>query len=339
MKPWIPGLLLFGAAGAAVAAPLASIPVQAQAAYASYRSEGVLQAVRSAALAVPVAGRITALPVSVGVRVAAGQLLAQVDDAAARASAEASRAQISAAEAQLNEAKKQYARAQALAARQYLSVAALDRATAQLKSAEAQARAQIASARAAGAQAGLFRLSAPFAGLVARVNGDLGAVTMPGQPIVEVYDPSALRVEVALPASVYAQVRQNVAPTIRLADGRSVEPKNIEWFPATDPASQTRNVRLRLPAGIQLPPGQLATVDFALAGQHAALTVPRQSVLHQREYDAVYVLDSQQRPHLRYIRLGNAQGDRVEIESGLTAGERVALEPEAAARQAAGGQP
>lgn len=337
MKIWIPGLMLLVAAGAQAAA-LSSVSVQRQPIYGGYHSEGVVQALRSAALAVPVAGRITRLPAAVGQHVNAGQLLAQVDDAGAQETAQASRAQIAAAQAQLLEAKKQYARAKVLAAKQYLSAAALDRAEARLAGAEAQANAQIASAHAAGAQAGLFRLSAPFAGLVARVNGDLGAVTMPGQPIVELYDPAALRVEVELPISVYAKVRQNIAPAVRLGDGAVQAVQKIEWFPSTDPKSQTRTVRLILPAGARAVPGQLAGVDFVLADRHTALTVPRRSVLHQREYDAVYVLDSRQQPQLRYVRLGGAQGDRVEVESGLAAGDRVALDPEAAAR-ASGGQP
>ena len=37
-------------------------------------------------------------------------------------------------------------------------------------------------------------------------------------------------------------------------------------------------------------------------------------------------------PMLRQVRLGPTQGDRVEILSGVSAGERIALDPQAAAR-------
>ena len=47
---------------------------------------------------------------------------------------------------------------------------------------------------------------------------------------------------------------------------------------------------------------------------------------------AVYVVDAKGVPALRQVRLGRAEGDTVEVLAGLSAGERVALDPQAAAR-------
>jgi multidrug efflux pump subunit AcrA (membrane-fusion protein) len=47
----------------------------------------------------------------------------------------------------------------------------------------------------------------------------------------------------------------------------------------------------------------------------------------------VYVLDSNRHPILRQVRLGRTVDDTVEILSGVAAGERVALDPQAAARE------
>jgi membrane fusion protein, multidrug efflux system len=44
------------------------------------------------------------------------------------------------------------------------------------------------------------------------------------------------------------------------------------------------------------------------------------------------VLDAQDRPLLRQVRLGRTLGDKVEVLSGIRAGERVALQPQAAAK-------
>jgi len=46
----------------------------------------------------------------------------------------------------------------------------------------------------------------------------------------------------------------------------------------------------------------------------------------------LYVLDAGNKPLLRQVRLGRSDGERVEVLSGLSAGERVAAEPQAAAR-------
>jgi len=54
--------------------------------------------------------------------------------------------------------------------------------------------------------------------------------------------------------------------------------------------------------------------------------------VRRAELTALYVLDANGRPLLRQVRLGRSDRDRVEILSGLAAGERVATEPQVAAR-------
>ncbi len=50
------------------------------------------------------------------------------------------------------------------------------------------------------------------------------------------------------------------------------------------------------------------------------------------ELTGVYVLGDDGRALLRQVRLGRAQGDTVEVLAGVSAGERVVLDPQAAAR-------
>lgn len=330
---------------ATAAPPLATVTVGSRMDAAAYQAEARVEAVRQAALAVPVAGAVTELKVQAGDRVAAGQMLLQVEGKAAADQAAAARAQIAAAEAQRVQARQEYTRAQALAAQKFLSAAALDQAEAKYRSAEAQARAQIASAGAAAAQAGLYRLTAPFAGWVSQVDTERGDVAVPGKPLLTVYDPSALRVTATVPATVAERVRRDALPEIAIApDGAAplrLTPSKVTWLPSTDPLAQTRTVRLDLPASAdvqRLPPGTFARVAFPLAAgkaEAAPLAVPGQALVRRGELSAVYVLDAAQRPRLRYVRPGVALADgTVPILAGLKTGERVALDPEAATRQA-----
>lgn len=317
-------------ASPALAAPLPTLLLGNLQQQASYQSQGVVQAQRSAQLAVPVSGRITQLSARAGDSVKAGTVLARVDGEAAQQSASASQAQIAAAQAQLEQARREFARTQKLAAQNFISASALDGAQAQLKTAEAQARAQIAAARAAGAQAGLYQLSAPFAGTIARVNGDLGALAMPGQAIVELYDGNALRVEIQLPASVYANVNQQATPTLNWR-GQVLKVGRIEWFPATDANSQTRTVRVNLQAGSPVPVGEMVQAGFTLRNSSSQLRVPAAAVSRQREFDAVYTVDVSGRPSLRYVRLGSMENGTYPVLAGLRAGERIAANAEQAA--------
>ena len=65
------------------------------------------------------------------------------------------------------------------------------------------------------------------------------------------------------------------------------------------------------------------------AGQKGAerLFVPTSAVLQRAEMTAVYVVNAQGKPSLRQVRLGTAQGDQVEVLSGVSAGDKVVLEP------------
>ncbi|MGL6044999.1 MAG: efflux RND transporter periplasmic adaptor subunit [Vogesella sp.] len=317
-------------ASPALAAPLPTLLLGSQQHSPLYHSQGVVQAQRSAELSVPVSGRITQLSVRAGDNVKAGTVLARVDGEAARQSASASQAQIAAAQAQLAQAQREFARTQKLAAQNFISASALDAAQAQLKTAEAQARAQMATVRASGAQAGLYQLSAPFAGTIARVNGDLGALAMPGQAIVAMYDGSALRVEVQLPASVYANLNQQAAPVLSWR-GQALKVGRIEWFPSTDAGSQTRTVRINLQAGSAVAVGEMVQAGFSLRGSDSQLRVPAAAVSRQREFDTVYVVDHSGRASLRFVRLGSAENGTFPVLAGLRAGERIAANAEQAA--------
>jgi multidrug efflux pump subunit AcrA (membrane-fusion protein) len=54
--------------------------------------------------------------------------------------------------------------------------------------------------------------------------------------------------------------------------------------------------------------------------------------MQRAELSVVYVVGRDGAPLLRQVRLGRGDGDRVEVLSGLAAGERVAIDPQAAAR-------
>ena len=60
--------------------------------------------------------------------------------------------------------------------------------------------------------------------------------------------------------------------------------------------------------------------------------MPARALVRRAELTAVYVVGADHRPQLRQVRVGRASGDAIEILSGVSQGERVALDPQAAAR-------
>jgi RND family efflux transporter MFP subunit len=327
----------------AAAQPLASAPVRVAAGARTVSYDGSVEAVRQTALAAQVAGAVIGLEAKAGDAVRAGQTLVRLDARTAEQSAVANDAQTQAARAALEVATRELERQRQLFQNDYISRAALERAEAQYKSTRAQLDAQLAQAGAARTQTGLHAVKAPYAGVVAEVPVSLGDMALPGRPLLTLYDPSALRVSVALPQTLAARgidprsVRLEIPG---LPGAASVAPVRVTVLPTVDAATHTALVRLDLPADLAgARPGQFARVWLADSGVPAGtvpaprLYVPAGAVVRRAELTAVYVIDEKQRPVLRQVRLGPpAANGEVEVLAGISAGERVALDPQAAAR-------
>lgn len=338
-------LSLLGPLSWAAAAPLATYTVQAQGQHSPQAFDGVVEAVRQATLAAQVAGAVVQLEVKVGDRVAAGQMLLRLDARAADQATVAQEAQGLAAKAALDLAQQDLARQRQLLQQQFISAAAFERAEAQFKASQAQWQAQVAQTQAARAQGGFYVLRAPFAGVVSELPANLGDMATPGRPLVTLYDPSRLRITAAIPKGLAAasSVRLEVPGSAEQALSASA----LQWLPAVDARSNTVQLRAELAAAAAtgLAPGMFARVWVAGASPAKAasaaadataragsVSVPLNAVVKRAEMTGVYVLDAQQRPLLRQVRLGPVSGSQVEVLAGLSVGERVALDPQAAAR-------
>ena len=338
--------LTLAVAGAlAVASPalaqLASAPVRSTGSAHSAGFDGAVEAVRQTVVAAQVPGAVVEIAVKAGDTVKAGQLLMRLDARAADLNAAAGDAQVAAGKAQLDAATKEYERQKQLFAKQYISQAALERAESQYKATQAQVNAQLAQAGAAKTQSGFYIVRAPYAGVVAELPVSLGDMAMPGRPLLTLYDPAQLRVTAAVPQSVAAALGDKAQLKVELPGlaqaQRWVQPAKVQLLPTVDAATHTMQIRADLPAGITgATPGLFARVWLPAAdgaGSAPRLSVPASAVLRRAELNAVYVIGADGKPLLRQVRTGRVEGEQVEILSGLAANEKVALDPQAAARQ------
>ncbi|MEO6227845.1 MAG: efflux RND transporter periplasmic adaptor subunit [Thermomonas sp.] len=297
--------------------------------------DGVIEAVRRADLSAQTAGRVTSVDVDVNARVAAGTVLLRISAVEQDAGANTARAQLRAAEASAVEAQQNYQRFAALAAGQYVSRAQVDQTRAARDAAVAArdaARAQLAQA---AQQAAYTVVRAPFAGVVARRDVEPGESVSPGQPLLSVYAPGALRIEVAVPQTRAEAIRGDPRAHVLLPGGRQVVPARVIVFPVADVATHSVNVRIELPDLDLAPaPGTTAKVVFdadasAAGSTGAMLHIPASAVAQRGELSGVYVRQGN-RLLLRQLRLGSQAGDMVEVISGLNAGDKVASDPVAA---------
>ena len=182
-------------------------------------------------------------------------------------------------------------------------------------------------------------VQAPFSGVVSDVPVTLGDMAMPGRPLVVVHDPSALRITANV-AQALMLTSQSPEQTIRyevMGQGAAKSSAQVQWLPTVDPATHTVQLRITLPVNTTgLVPGMFARVWLPqvsggrTAGQR--VQVPQRAVVRRAEMTGVYVIGIDGKPQLRQIRIGRSVGERIEVLSGLGAGERIVPDPQSAVR-------
>ena len=303
--------------------------------------DAVVEAVRQTAVAAQVSGAIVSLQVKVGDQVKAGQELLRIDARSANQNAAASHAQVEAARASLHVAAKDFERQKQLFQKQYISQAALDRSQAQFQATQAQVQAMQSQSDAAQTQSRFFVVKAPYAGVVSEVVVTLGEMAMPGKTLLVMHDPAAMRITATIAQSAMAANYANVQfeiPGLQSMPTR-MDAGSGSVLPVMDAATHTAQIRVGIPASVKgAAPGMFARVWLATdkttqaEGKVQRLYVPIQVVVRRAELIAVYVVDDKGKVYLRQVRLGNTVGEQVEVLSGLRAGEKVATQPQAAAK-------
>jgi len=251
------------------------------------------------------------------------------------------------AQAQVDQVRLQaeQARAQAQAAQTQLEIAktALDSARQQWTMTETgtraeelqAARAQVAQARALAAfvrqRVANMVIRAPHAGRVSGVTASVGDFLRSGDfpgggSVALVYDDQAMEAEVQIGERDLALINIGQRATLRLEDaaGRAVAASVRTVAPAADPASRSARVRLRLRANTGIArPGTFARGEIIVEERSGVLLIPRAAIIGG-ERPTVRVV-SNEIVQVRPVTLGIEQGERIEVRTGVVAGERVVV--------------
>lgn len=276
---------------------------------------GSVRSVQRATLAAKVMGSVAELPVTLGQRVAAGELLLKL-------SATEIAARVAQARAQLNVAVRDLERERALLAK--------GASTSELvRSLEDRAAGTEAALREAETMLGYTELRAPFAGVIAKKFVDAGDLAAPGQPLLGLDGVDEFQIDAAVPDSLVGALApgQSLAVSVP-STGRRFDGTIAEISSATDATARTVLIKIAVPAGAAVRPGQFARV--ALPGSPVrALLVPASAVSRVGQMERVFVAAPDKRAVLRLVKTGAVHGDRIEILSGLDAGESVVVAPPA----------
>lgn len=288
-------------------------------------------------VAVRVAGFVRSTPVAVGDVVAAGQVLVELDERPLRlaysvavATAAAANSSRAAAEARVALASQVVDRLRGLGSSAALSQGALDDAEQELRLAhaglqEAADRVAAADARLDSAQFDLDsrRVVAPFAGVVLSRSAQLGAYLKAGDPVARLLDTGSLELEAEVPGQVLSGLTVGGQVNGQFESGEPLTAVVRAVVPVENARTRTRPVRLTLsrpPESISLAVGQTVVISVPRQAPREVLTVAKDALIREAGgWVVLVVVDGAAAQRL--VELGAFAGDRVEVLSGLAAGD------------------
>ncbi len=311
---------------------------------------GTIRSTTIATLSAKTSGNVTSINVSEGDRVKAGQLLLTIDDRdvaaqqrkagagideveSAIAGADAGRV---AAASQADLATSTYNRFVQLRERGSVSPQEFDEVEARYRAAVAQKAAadrmydQMVARRAqargdadtASAMLSWTRITSPVDGVVTARHADVGMQAMPGMPLITVEAVSAYRLDTTVDESRIGAIAQGSKATVIVdATGAVIEGTIAHVSPALDPGSRSYVVKISLPSTAGLASGMSARARFTV-GETKTISVPKAALVAQGQLTGVWGVDADGVTRLRFIQTGRDLGERVEVLSGLSDGDR-----------------
>ena len=285
---------------------------------------GTIKPQREVVISSEGAGRVIVLAAALGTKVEAGALLARLDATVQDAQREQARAALRQARAALELAQSEFERSKTLHEQQALPDSLLEQARIGRDSSDASVAAAEAGLKLAEKAVSNCSLRAPFAGTVAEVHLELGALVAPGTPAFQLMSVGRLQVLAAVSSSVVGRIEEGMAVLLRVPSiGDRLFHGQVEHLgPSADPRTHTYPLEVLVDnADGALRPGMMAKVEIILEQRSEAVLVPRACIFEGARPSVFVVADG--RAVARPVELGQSHGDQVEVLSGVAAGELI----------------
>ncbi|MDF3931263.1 efflux RND transporter periplasmic adaptor subunit [Pseudomonas citronellolis] len=293
-----------------------------------------LEAWQEAAIHARVSGYLKSWRSDIGTPVKAGQVLAEIDSPDLDQ-------QLQQAAARLQQAKANAHLARTTAERWRNLLAS--HSVARQEADEKQANAEAADANVAAAQADYARLAsleayktlqAPFAGVVTARRTDVGqliqADSASGPELFRIADTHRLRLYVPIPQNYANAVHPGLSISFSVPEhpGRAFQARYSGSSTAVDPRSGSLLAEFVAdnPDGALLP-GDYAEASLPAPHDAARLSIPSSALIFRAGGTQVAVLDGNGKVRLRDIHIALDLGDRLQVDQGLGASDRVIDNP------------
>ena len=176
------------------------------------------------------------------------------------------------------------------------------------------------------------QIIAPFTGVVTKRYADTGSLIQAGQDnntqtltVVQVAESDLLRLRMPVPETDVPCIQVGGDVQVKVnATGHTFTGKIIRFSRALDTNTRTMLTEVDVPnRDLSLNPGMYADTTIQLQQRNDALILPAQAVVQSGDQSYVLVVDATNHVEKRNVTLGIQTSNRVEITSGLQAGDNV----------------
>jgi len=356
------GLLLSGCGGSSGRPPMPSVPVTVAAAAqgpAPYVvvADGTVEPLQTVQVESQVGGVLMSVDFTEGQEVTKGQPLFHIDPRPFQAALRQAEANMAKDEANAINSRRDAERYQKLAEQDYVTQSQADQA-------DATARAQAAVVKADSAAVETARLNLSYTIIPAPISGRTGSILVRRGNLVKANASPLVVINQIHPILVRFPIQGRVLPLVQkyhalaplvasVAPGEGDEQTapapgdehadlghesgTLTFIDnAVDPQTGTVVLKARFAnEDRELWPGEYVTVHLQVYVQPDAITVPLGAPVTQQDGSFVYVVDDAGTAHRRTVVVGRTVEDRVIIDSGLKAGERVVTDGQSRLREGA----
>ncbi len=175
------------------------------------------------------------------------------------------------------------------------------------------------------------RSIAPLQTIILAKHVNVGDTVQPGQKLMDIAQTDRLLLKVEVPARLVPELRSGMIVPVAIDGTITVDALVDQIFPAANKEQHTVTVKFLLPPDAPLAPGMFASAQLPeppVAGKAVEVPViPVSAVTYPGSLPSVFVASRDGRVELRVIRLGEMQGNRIAVLSGLKTGEKVVTMP------------
>ncbi len=168
------------------------------------------------------------------------------------------------------------------------------------------------------------RIVAPDSGIISVANATVGTLPQPGMELFRLIRQGRLEWRADLTADELMLLRRGMSAEIMVGEGRVIKGTVRAISPSVDPKTRYGYALVSLPESDGIVAGAFARGVFDVSGgKKAVVSLPQSAVLQRGSQTYVLVVGVDSHVHERPIKVGQRNGDRVQIRDGLRPEEQV----------------